>query len=71
MNNPLELNLRDYFAARASDADISLFRDAHRKEEFVVDTGYGRKRIETRDKMFTREQARYLFADAMIKTRNE
>jgi hypothetical protein len=62
------MSLRDYFAAKAGEADI----EAHRTgpvTESVVDDGYGRKTVRRGPLERTREQAKFAYADAMMKAR--
>lgn len=61
MSTLAEPTLRDYFAVRASDGDI----DAHMWEYLDMGTfgGIARKKV------LSREQARYAYADAMLKAR--
>lgn len=63
------MTLRDYFAAEASEEDIKHFRPKGFNEEYVIDLGHGRKEIAIRPAMWTREQARYIYADAMLEAR--
>ena len=64
------MTLRDYFAAKASEEDIRQHLFTGRTVEVVVERANGRKEIDRRSEVQTREQARYAFADAMIKERN-
>ena len=60
------MNLRDYFAAKASEEDIGFWRLTGRMAiEASSITGRPLEVPELR----TREQARYAFADAMLKAR--
>lgn len=62
------LTLRDCFAMTASEADIDEHLrgpEVHRVEEDLI----GRKRDVFERPRRTREQARYAFADAMMKQR--
>ena len=61
--------LRDYFAAKASEEDIEKWRPKGYNEEYVIETPEGRKKICSRAAMYTREQAKYRYADAMIEAR--
>jgi hypothetical protein len=52
------MTLRDYFAAKASDGDIGEIMSRHfyyDRDEYTI----------------TRQQARYIHADAMLAARNE
>lgn len=60
--------LRDYFAAKASEEDIKAHQDGGMQEQ-VVDDMNGRKRIVHSNVRYTREQAKYRYADAMMKER--
>lgn len=60
--------LHDYFAAHASEADIS----AHSSGPIVdniVDEGFGHKRVERSPLVRSREQAKFAYATAMMKAR--
>lgn len=60
--------LHDYFAAHASEADIT----AHSSGPIVdniVDEGFGHKRVERAPLVRTREQAKFAYATAMMKAR--
>jgi hypothetical protein len=56
-----EATLRDYFAARASDKDVSEYRGKFVNIEDVDEYHYE----------YTREQAKYRYADAMLAAREE
>ena len=62
------MTLRDYFAAKASEEDIKAHQEGGVKEQ-VVDDLNGRKKIVYCDVRYTREQAKYRYADAMLKAR--
>lgn len=63
------MTLRDYFAAKASEEDI----DAHiwkgHTEDHVFTDEYGRRSVDQRQARWSREQAKYRYADAMLKAR--
>ena len=62
------MTLRDYFAAKASEEDIKNFSCSEGEEITGTDTlGRNWKRHEVI--YYTREQARYRHADAMLKAR--
>jgi hypothetical protein len=65
------MTLRDYFAAKASEEDIQ----AHIWKGFnevQIRTALDGKKYETSAAAtWTREQAKYLYADAMLKARDE
>ena len=65
----LGMTLRDYFAAKASEEDINEHIWKGHKEQFVVDEGMGKSRLASREAMWTREEAKYRYADAMLKAR--
>jgi hypothetical protein len=62
------MTLRDYFAAKASEEDIKAHQEGGVKEQ-VVDDLNGRKKIVYCNVRYTREQAKYRYADAMLKAR--
>ena len=64
------LSIRDYFAARASEEDIKAHQEGGVKEQ-IVDDLYGRKKIVHCRVQYTREQAKYRYADAMLEARKE
>jgi hypothetical protein len=63
------MTLRDYFAAKASEDDINEHVWKGHTEDFVTTDGYGNKTVIKRQAMWTREQAKYRYADAMIAAR--
>ena len=62
------MTLRDYFAAKASEEDIKAHQEGGVKGQ-VVDDMNGRKRIVHCNVRYTREQAKYRYADAMLEER--
>jgi hypothetical protein len=64
-----DMTLRDYFAAKASEEDIQANREGPMQEQVITD-GNGRKHITHQTVRYTREQAKYRYADAMLKARN-
>ena len=62
------MSLRDYFAAKASEEDIKAHQDGRMKEQ-VVDDINGRKKVVHCNVRYTREQAKYRYADAMLEAR--
>ena len=64
------MTLRDYFAAKATEEDINVHREGPMEEHIVSDVN-GRKHITHRNTRYTREQAKYRYADAMLKARNQ
>jgi len=65
----LGMTLRDYFAAHATEEDICTAMDLVKKVEQVRDLGDGHKVIERGYPSNTRQIARYIHADAMLKAR--
>ncbi len=63
------MTLRDYFAAHATEEDICTAMDLVKKVEEVRDLGNGHKVIEKGYPQNTRQIARYIHADAMLKAR--
>ncbi len=64
------MTLRDYFAAHATEEDICTAMDLVKKVEVVRDLGNGHKVIERGYPDNTRQIARYIHADAMLKARD-
>ena len=64
------MTLRDYFAAKATEGDINAHREGPMEEHIVSDMN-GRKHITHRSTRYTREQAKYRYADAMLKAREQ
>lgn len=62
------ITTRDYFAAKATEEDINAHREGPMEEHIVSDAN-GRKHITHRSTRYTREQAKYRYADAMLKAR--
>lgn len=63
------ITVRDYFAAKASEEDINEHIWKGFKEEYVYEKYDGTKETRMRQAMWTREEARYRYADAMMKAR--
>ena len=63
------MTLRDYFASHATEADVEAHSWKGFTEEYVHAAANGTKEIRSRHAAWTREQAKYLFADAMLKAR--
>ena len=61
-----DMTLRDYFAAKATEEDIKAHREGPMEEHVAIDVN-GRKYITHRNTRYTREQAKYRYADAMLK----
>jgi hypothetical protein len=72
IENPLYdgMTLRDYFAAHATEEDICTAMDLVKKVEVVRDLGNGHKVIERGYPDNTRQIARYIHADQMLKARD-
>ena len=64
------MTLRDYFAAKATEEDINAHREGPMEEHIGSDVN-GRKYITHRSTRYTREQAKYIYADAMLKARDQ
>jgi hypothetical protein len=64
------MTLRDYFAAKASEDDIRANIEGP-MQECIVEGSNGRKHITHRTVKHTREQAKYRYADAMLKARGQ
>jgi hypothetical protein len=62
------MTLRDYFAAKASEEDIRANIEGP-MQECIVESSDGRKHITHRNVKYTREQAKYRYADTMLKAR--
>jgi hypothetical protein len=61
------MTLRDYFAAKASEEDIEFWRPTGRMA--ITASSITGRPLEVPE-LRTREQARYAFADAMLKARD-
>ena len=64
----VSMTLRDYFAAQASEQDIKHYEQDEGKEISGTDT-LGREWKRREIIYYTREHAKYLYADAMLKAR--
>ena len=62
------MTLRDYFATHASEEDIKYWQPTGTLDERVAVTSSGKVVYQESGK-YTREQARYWYADAMLKAR--
>lgn len=67
-NHAMSMTLRDYFAAKATEQDITSHEQADGPEVKGVDT-LGNKWKRPSIIYYTREQAKYRYADAMLKAR--
>ena len=65
------MTLPDYFAAPAPEEDIQEHIWKGHKEQFVVNDCLGKSSIAIRDARWTREEAKYRYADAMLRARGE
>ena len=63
------MTLRDYFAAKANEDDTNYHIWKGFKEDYVFENQDGTKSIKQRQAMWPREEAKYRYADAMIKAR--
>lgn len=63
------MTLRDYFAAKASEDDIKFWMPKGFTETIIQRDHNGRCYETQQAASWTREQARYLYADAMLKAR--
>ena len=64
-----DMMLRDYFAAKATEEDIDAHIEKGWNEDVVRVAADGTKYIARTAALFTREQAKYRYADAMLKAR--
>ena len=67
-NHAMSMTLRDYFAAKATEQDIKSHEQADGPEAKGVDT-LGNEWKRPSIIYYTREQAKYRYADAMLKAR--
>lgn len=65
------MTLRDYFAARASEEDINQHIWKGFNETAIKTAGDGTKYETSIAARWTREQAKYRYADAMLKARGQ
>jgi len=63
------MTLRDYFATHASEEDIKYWQPMGVEVTKVRELGNGSKQICYAPGIYTREQARYRYADAMLEAR--
>ena len=64
------MDLRDYFAASASEEDIKDHKYGPDCLQIVQDLHTGSKREVVLPSVLTREQSKYAYADAMLKARD-
>ncbi len=69
-NHAVSMTLRDYFAAKASEQDVKYYEQDEGKEISGTDT-VGQKWTRLEIIYYTREQAKYRYADAMMKARGQ
>ena len=65
-----DMTLRDYFAAKAIEKDVEKHERQSRIKEVPRKDGLGNERF-TEIVCYTREQAKYRYADAMLKERTK
>jgi hypothetical protein len=66
--NNTGMTLRDYFAAKATNEDINM-HSMGSWAQWVEELPSGRKEMKSGFKPRTREEAKYAYADAMLKAR--
>jgi hypothetical protein len=64
------MTLRDYFAAKATDDDVKEYQTGRKIKEVQRKDGLGNLRF-SETVYYTREQAKYRYADAMLKEREQ
>ena len=69
-DHAVSMTLRDYFAAKASEEDVKNYEQSEDGEMVGTDT-YGTEWRRPRIIYHTREEAKYRYADAMLKAREE
>ena len=62
------MTLRDYFAAKATEKDVEEYERGSRIKEVPRKDGVGNDRF-SETVYYTREQAKFRYADAMLKAR--
>ena len=62
------MTLRDYFAAKATEKDVEEYERGSRIKEVPRKDGLGNERF-SETVYYTREQAKFRYADAMMKAR--
>ena len=62
------MTLRDYFAAKATEKDVEEYERGSRIKEVPRKDGLGNVRF-SETVYYTREQAKFRYADAMLKAR--
>lgn len=63
------LTLRDYFAVHATDADLGKYLAIYQTVDRVVTNPNGTKAVVKDPVYISREEARYRYADEMLKAR--
>lgn len=64
------MTLRDYIAAHASEDDVNAHVWKGHTEDYVVNSAGGQKTVLQRQASWTREEAKYRYADAMLAARS-
>ena len=62
------MTMRDYFAAKATEKDVEEYKIGSRIKEVPRKDGLGNERF-SKTVYYTREQAKFRYADAMLKAR--
>ena len=65
------MTLRDYFATHATEADIVHFIMKGHLEDHIAVNSFGAKSIHEIQAKFTRQEAKFKYADAMIEARGK
>lgn len=65
------MTLRDYFAAKASEDDVAYYKFLGGYQEIVKVAPDGTKYIVQEANTRTREEAKYAYADEMLKARKQ
>jgi hypothetical protein len=68
--NEYGMTLRDYFAAKATDDDVKEYQTGRKIKEVPRKDGLGNLRF-SETVYYTRDQAKYRYADAMLCAREE
>ena len=68
MSTETGMTLRDYFAAKATEKDVEEYERGSRIKEVPRKDGLGNERF-SETVYYTREQAKFRYADAMLKAR--
>ena len=65
------ITLRDYFATHATESDVAHFIMKGHSEDHISINSLGVKSIHEIQAMFTLQEAKFRYADAMIEARNK